>query len=126
MRGSGLPGPYVLLALFLLLVLGACNSSAEPADPLAADGKRLFNKNCISCHSLRPDLTITGPSLDGLASRAGQRMPGIDAREYLRLSITAPGDFLVDDFSNLMQPDFAEKLSAEEMDALIAFLMTLD
>jgi cytochrome c2 len=101
MRRSGSPGLFVWQGLLvwtafvLLLVLGACNSSEEPADPLVAEGKRVFKKNCTSCHSLRPDLTVTGPSLYGNASRAGERMAGQDATQYHRLSITAPGDFLV-------------------------------
>jgi mono/diheme cytochrome c family protein len=132
MRRSGLPGHLVwqgLLvwtALFLLLLLGACSSSEEPAGSFVAEGKRVFKKNCTSCHSLRPDLTVTGPSLYGIASRAGERMAGLDATEYLRLSITSPGDFLVEGFSNLMQPDFEEKLSPEELDAVVAYLMTLE
>ena len=132
MRRSGLPdlsvwrGLLIWPALLLLLLLSACTGPQEPADPLVAEGKRLFNKNCISCHSLKPDLRITGPSLAGVASTAEERVSGINAREYLRLSITAPGDFLVEGFSNLMQPDFEEKFSAEELDALIAFLLTLE
>jgi mono/diheme cytochrome c family protein len=132
MRRSGLPGLlvwrdlFIWPALLLLLVLVACNSSEEPADPLVAEGKQLFKKNCTSCHSIRPDLKITGPSLYGVASRGGERMAGLDATEYIRLSITAPGDFIVEGFSNLMQPDFEEKLSQEELDAVIAYLMTLE
>jgi hypothetical protein len=53
-------------------------------------------------------------------------MAGLDAPQYLRLSITAPGDFLVDGFSDLMQPDLEEKLSPEELNAVIAYLMTLE
>jgi hypothetical protein len=53
-------------------------------------------------------------------------MAGLDATEYLRLSITSPGDFLLEGFSNLMQPDFEEKLSPEELDAVVAYLMTLE
>jgi len=126
MRSSSLSGVFVCL-VFLLLIMGACSSSTkEPADPLVAEGKRLFDKNCTSCHSIKPNLTITGPSLYGLASRAGERMAGLDAREYLYLSITAPGDFLVEGFANLMKADFAEKLSADEINSVIAYLMTLE
>lgn len=124
MNSSGFPVQLLGFALILVFLLAACQNGEEPADPLIAEGKRLYNRNCASCHSLKPERVITGPSLAGIASHAGGRQDGLGAQEYLRLSITDPATYLVEGFSDLMPDDFPNKLDREELDALVAFLMT--
>ncbi|MCC7119348.1 MAG: cytochrome c [Anaerolineales bacterium] len=113
-----------------LLSLAACSNAAEPSptptlDPLAAQGQKVFNAHCATCHALVPETIIIGPSLYGLATRAEARVPGQSAEEYIQLSILRPGDYVVEGFSNIMIANFAKQLTNEEMNALIAFLMTL-
>lgn len=114
----------------MLLLLVACGNTIEEepveADPIVATGERLFKHNCSRCHSLKPDQVITGPSLDGVASRAGDRLPNFDAREYIFQSITDPGSYVVDGFPNVMPPNFQEELEEAELDAIITFLLTLE
>ena len=67
-----------------------------------------------------------GPSLYGVATRAATRIPGMAAEDYLRESILDPDAFVVDGFpAGQMLPIYEERLSTEEIDALVAFLMTL-
>lgn len=114
----------------LLSLLTACgNSSAAPTpalDALAEQGKQLFTQNCATCHALAPDTLIVGPSLAGVAARAGSRIPDLDAKSYIELSILKPDVYVVAGFSDLMPKDFGKKLTGEEFDALVAFLMTLE
>jgi len=110
--------------------LAGCNgaSPAQPTaslGPLAAQGQRLFNQNCATCHSLASDTIIVGPSLAGVATRAGTRAPDLDARQYIEMSILKPNAHVVKGFSDLMPKDFGEKLTSEEFDALVAYLLTL-
>jgi len=45
----------------------------------ADDGKNLFTaQGCSACHSLKPDEKIVGPSLAGVATRAGDRIKAAD------------------------------------------------
>ncbi len=122
--------PAILLFSAILLLLGACsnNTEEEPveADPVVATGERLFKQNCSRCHSLKPDQVITGPSLAGVATRASDRLPDSDAREYIFQSITDPGSYVVDGFPNVMPPNFQEELEESELDAIITFLLTLE
>jgi len=120
---------FALLSL-LTLALAACGSGAlvEPtptSDPFIVQGQQVFNARCATCHALVPDTIIIGPSLSGVASRAGERMPGVTAEEYLQLSVLRPGDYVVEGFNNVMLTNFAKELTGEELDALVAFLMTL-
>lgn len=80
---------------------------------------------CRVCHSIKPGERKVGPSLAGVATRAATRVPGLSAEEYIRQSIEDPGAYVVEGFPNAMLPDMAEKLSDQDMDDLIAFLMTL-
>jgi hypothetical protein len=68
---------------------------------------------------------IVGPSLAGVATRAGGRISGQDAHTYLLTSIMRPGDYLVEGYQNLMPQDLAKSLTGEELDSVIAYLMTL-
>lgn len=119
-----------LLFITALMLMAACEgeTSIQPTpslDPLAAKGKQIFNQNCATCHALSPDTIIVGPSLAGIASRAGSRLPDTDARQYLELSILKPDAYIVQGFSDTMPKDLGKKLTGEELDALAAFLLTL-
>ena len=80
---------------------------------------------CRVCHSLKPGEKKVGPSLAGIATRAATRIPGMSAEEYIRQSIVDPGAYVVEGYPNAMLPDMAEKLSDQDLEDLIAFLMTL-
>lgn len=119
-----------LLLLTFTLLLAACTSApATPAGPTLtpqeARGQEVFNLNCATCHSLSPDTVIVGPSLDGVASRAGTRVEGMDAKTYLQTSVLKPNAFLVPGYQDSMIPDIAKQLTGEDFDAVVAYLLTL-
>ncbi len=97
----------------------------RPYRPRIEQGRALSSLHCASCHALSADTVIVGPSLAGIGMRAGQSVPGLDPRQYLELSILAPEDYVVEGFGNLMPGDFGKKLTGEELDALVAYLLTL-
>lgn len=106
----------------------APTSAAAETDPVSI-GRALFSRapaNCATCHSLEPDVRIVGPSLAGIATRAGQRVAGQDAAAYLRNAILYPGDHLVDGYANVMAQNLGAVLRVDQVDALIAFLLTLN
>lgn len=127
MRTSAIAGCLLGICLTILL-LSACSDNAEPTpasgDPQVSEGHEVFRKNCAICHSLIPEKVITGPSLSGVATRAGKRVEGFEARDYIYQSITDPDAYVVDGFQNLMPPNFLDKLEPEEINAVIAFLLT--
>ena len=63
-----------------------------PPEPGVEVGREIFRSaetGCEVCHSLAPDRVLVGPSLAGVGSTAGGRVPGMGADEYLRQSILA-------------------------------------
>ncbi len=82
--------------------------------------------HCGACHSTAADTVIVGPSLAGIAARGGERIDGLDARTYVYSSILRPGDFLVPGFTDLMPHDLAKKLTGEELDHVVAYVLALD
>ncbi|NJN54846.1 MAG: cytochrome c [Anaerolineae bacterium] len=125
---------YCLMILFCVLCLAACGGNADDAptapptvalSPEEARGKVVFSQNCGSCHSTIPDTVIVGPSLAGIAARAETRKAGQDGRTYLYTSILQPADFLVDGYDNLMPATFGKQLTGEDLDAVVAYLNTL-
>ncbi len=118
------------ILLLIALALSACSAmaKAEPTptpDPLVLQGQQVFNAKCATCHALVPDTIIIGPSLNGIATRAETRVEGQTADEYIQLSILRPGDYVVEGFNNVMITNFAKELTNEDMNALVAFLLTL-
>ena len=82
---------------------------------------------CQICHSLEPGRQLVGPSLAGIASTARSRVPGQSAEEYLRQSIIEPDAYVVEGYrSGQMLPIYEEQLSADEIEALVQFLLTLE
>jgi ferredoxin/cytochrome c2 len=85
------------------------------------------NAGCRICHSLTKDERIIGPSFYGIADRAAERIPGMTAEEYLRQSIINPNAYVVEGYpEGQMIQNFGDILTEEQINDLIAFLMTLE
>lgn len=102
-------------------------------DEVAVDaeaGEDLFYSSkagCSVCHSVQPGIELVGPNLGGVATRAEARMPGMSAEEYLHQSIVEPDAYVVEGHpAGQMLDNFEETLSIEEIDSLVAFLLTLE
>ncbi len=116
----------------LILALAACGGG-DGAGGNVDEGKALYESvligaqpGCITCHSLRPDEVLVGPSMAGIANRAGSRVSGVSAEDYLRQSITHPDEYVVEGFQpGVMVQVWEEELTPEQIDNLVAFLMTL-
>lgn len=102
----------------------------RPAAPGVADGRAIFegrDGGCSVCHSVAKGDDGVGPSLYGVASVAGSRVEGLDAEGYLRQSILLPDQYVVDGYpAGQMLAIYRERFSDDELDAVIAYLMTLE
>jgi nitric oxide reductase subunit C len=114
----------------------------QPAsnDPVA-QGQALFRRappGCFACHSTVAGVNLVGPSLAGIAATAAERVKNpeysgkaTDAAGYISESITHPNAYIVpgptysSQGQSLMPGDFAKTLDSTQMDALVAYLMTL-
>lgn len=107
------------------------------SDPRAI-GENLFGTAvpvCTACHSLQPGVQLAGPSMAGLAERAAQTIASTDytgsatdVEGYIRESIVTPSAHLVPgamfsaEGTSFMPNTYAESLTAEQVDQLVAFL----
>jgi nitric oxide reductase subunit C len=131
-----------LVFLIFTLMVMACGGDGDEKEEVApaagaagdaAQGEALFNQTvigsqpgCITCHSLEPDKVLVGPSLAGVGTRAGTRVSGQSAEEYLRESILDTDAYTVDGFSaGVMPAALADELSEQQVADLVAFLLTL-
>ena len=93
-------------------------------------GLELFESSqagCTVCHSVDPGVELVGPNLSGVALVAGERVSGLDAEGYIRESILDPSAYVVEGFPDGQMLDIYEgTLTSDEIDALVAYLMTLD
>ncbi len=123
--------PILTAAAIFLFCLTACSSGSTPV-PTPANltpqeylGYDLFNLHCAPCHAIAPGTTIVGPSLDGIAKTSATRVEGQNAITYLQQSMLNPNEYVVQGFPESMPPDFGKRLTGEEFDAIIAYLLTL-
>ncbi len=133
---------FTIMILILALALVACGGDdggdSEEAAPVgdAAQGETLYNgttigsasaPGCVTCHSLEEGVVVVGPSHAGVASRAAGYVSGQSAEDYLRASIIDPDAHIVDGFTaGVMYPNYGSDLSDQEIDDLVAYLLTLD
>jgi mono/diheme cytochrome c family protein len=99
-----------------------------------AAGEELFNQpvdgvphsfSCSSCHSLDGNDSLSGPTLAGISDIAADRVVGLSDVDYLRQSIVDPYAFRVDgEWRGVMPYQYSELLSGDQINDLIAFLLT--
>lgn len=124
----------LLLAALLITACGggpATESAAAPPtlDPAsdAGQGQVLFRARCATCHTVQGDTVLVGPPLSGIATRAGERVAGESAEDYLHESILFPNAYVVEGFvAGAMQQNFADLLTLEEVNQIVAYLLTLE
>jgi mono/diheme cytochrome c family protein len=99
----------------------------------AALGQALFDEfqaeasfACATCHLADSEAQLIGPGLQGVSQRAATRVEGQSAPEYIQNSIRTPDAFVVPGFpDNLMPRVYGDIFTDEQIDNLIAYLMTL-
>ncbi len=130
-----------IAGLSLMVTLAACGG--EPTvDPLEIGdperGREIHETGggvigrdsglgCTACHSLDGSVgkgASEGPSFQGISERAGDRVPEQSAVEYLRQSIVDPSTYVVEGFIDAMPKSFRILLSEEDIDDLVAFMLT--
>lgn len=129
--GSALPGAFER---------GVRAPTAASDDPVEL-GKEIYNATppgCFACHSTSPGVDLAGPSLAGIETRATQLIESggytgaaTSAEEYLHESVVSPSAHLVPgeiysaDGRSFMPDNYDETLTGEQVDQLVAYLMTL-
>jgi mono/diheme cytochrome c family protein len=125
------PISLILLLLAIFVSIMGCTSSAvddraaAAVDPQQQRGEIVFKQNCATCHAVTPNTIVIGPTLAGIAERGATRVEGLDARQYIEMTILNPGSFLVEGYPDVMPTNFGKRLSGEEFDALVAYLLSL-
>lgn len=115
-------------------------AASEPTGDAAA-GQVVFNTTyttasgqwaCVLCHSPAPEqLRLIGPGLWDVSVRAETRVEGQNAYDYLHTAIVAPNDYIVPEDAGgpyppgLMPQNYAEVLTPEDLENVIAYLYTL-
>lgn len=88
--------------------------------------------SCFTCHRIGDRGNKNGPGndLNGLKDRAGQRVPGLDARAYVEQALLDPGGFVVEECPRGacldVMPDYEGKFTDEELETVITFLLNLE
>ena len=151
MVGSRRTGRIGVVGMVFLLMVAACggddaDTATEPPATTQAvtagdpeRGRQIWDDGggvvgvsagvgCQACHSLDGSEKTVGfqiaPTWQGISLRAGDRVPGLSAEEYLRESIVDPAAYIVEGYSDHMPKGFRFLLSEEDIDSLIAFILT--
>jgi len=144
---------FILIAIFgFAIMLVACGGEVAQisgeggevaktpvmvGDP--AKGEEIYANidtyRCGFCHSVDGNTSRSGPTLLGISERAGMQVAELSAEEYLRQSILEPSAYVVEGYEDEMnayelveraEGDYKKPftLTGEELDNLIAFLLT--
>jgi cytochrome c peroxidase len=137
---AGLLGLATALALWLANgplqghVLATAFSAQLADSPDPATQAAFAASGCSGCHvipGIPNAMGQVGPDLSNIGQDGAARVPGIDAEAYIRESILDPGAFIAPQCpngncpANVMPPNMGERLTAQELDLIIAHLLSL-
>lgn len=109
------------IIIFLLALLPAIRSFAQPDNSLAKEGRALFTKRCASCHNVNK--TLTGPALAGVDER--RSMDWITRFVRSSQSVVKSGDkdavALFEKFNRIPMPDQPD-LTSDNIKSIVAFI----
>jgi len=116
---------FAFVAAFILIVItffAACDAEPRKTDaelglsPEQAFGRRVYDARCAECHYAYSTRNLRGPSLAGLFKRPYMKngMPANDERV---------SDIIL--IGRAKMPGFQQKLTPQQMEALMAYLHTL-
>ncbi|MCA0458878.1 MAG: c-type cytochrome [Chloroflexi bacterium] len=84
------------------------------------------NFACITCHFANTENQLIGPGLLNIGTRAETQVAGQSAYDYIHTSIVNPSAFVVPGFPDQLMPQtYGELWTEEEINDIIAYLMTL-
>jgi nitric oxide reductase subunit C len=116
----------VLLVCIALSTLALACAPEPPATEPVARGRQVYRSlGCGSCHEPNFFGQRLGPPVDKVGTAAETRRPGLSAAEYLREAILDPGAYLVPGYQDSMPRDLGRDLSPTDLDALVAYLLSL-
>lgn len=110
------------LALALPLSLTSCAKGKQGISPAAKAGKKIFESNCALCHIATSTQTKIGPGLKGLLKRKElpySHRPATVANVREQIEDGSPK------VKPVPMPAFGSKLSAAQINDVIAYLKTL-
>lgn len=132
--GGTFPGTSTMAAV-------TAETGPTKLDAPAARGEEVYRTDeagCHACHSTAPGVDLAGPSLAGVAGRAAQILhsgeykgEAKDVEGYIRESILQPSAHLIpgDVYSaegvSFMPDHYGEVLTEEQVDVLVAYLLTI-
>lgn len=105
----------IATSCFAVLLLAGTRIFAAPAGD-AAKGKGVFEDNCAVCHNADSDEKKMGPGLKGLFKHDKLKNGKKPTEANIKAIINTGGNGM---------PPYAEQLSDEERDNVIAYLKTL-
>jgi nitric oxide reductase subunit C len=116
-------------------------TQAAASDDPVAQGEALFHAappGCAACHSTSPGVHMAGPSMANMAARAETIVQSpdytgaaTDPEGYIRESILepsahiVPGELYAVNGMSVMPHNYDEMLTPEQIEHLVAYLMTL-
>lgn len=140
---NGWPPRPILVAGVAVRDMPGVSGVRDSPEPVLR-GKAIFNEEagCAACHAVSGEVTLVGTSLAGIPERAQRRIASAaytghadSAASYIRESILEPSTFIAPppegrSFTtargqSLMPDDYAKRLSAQQIDDLVAYLMSL-
>lgn len=96
-------------------------------DPLERGQKWAEQYGCLTCHSTDGS-KLVGPSWQGIFGSQVEFSDGTTAtvdEQYIRDSILAPGNKIVQGYSNVMPANFSQQLTDQQITDIIAFIESL-
>ena len=117
------PHPSCLLALLAVLLLAGCNSEARPKSDaelgltsVQAQGRRIYDRYCLTCHLPYSSRDLHGPSLQHLYKKP--YMPsGTPANDDRVREVILLG--------RAKMPGFSRVLDEQQVNELLQYLHTL-